>query len=224
MRQEPDDVQGRAPQFREVRRDAGKTRLGGSVETREGGTGEEKMTCIVGVEGGKSVWIGGDSAQTDTYCDQVVGAEPKVFVKGKLIFGCTGSLRMKQVLRSCLEVPNHPRSMSDEAWLCGPLVDSIREMYRRSGFMRTKDGSEEADGTALVGYLGRLYVMQADFALIRSNRGWETAGSGGKYAAGAMVALSILQHDRVDSRIRVALRAAEACNASVCGPFTILRV
>ena len=181
------------------------------------------MTCIVGIEDGPRVWMGGDSAQTDTHCDRVVGVEPKVFIKDGVIFGCTGSIRMKQVLRHHLVIPEQTTAMSDEAWLCGPLVDSIRDLFRKSGLMRTKDGSEEADGCMLVGYRGCLYVMECGFALIRSNRGWETAGSGAPYASGALATLASLEHTVPRNNIMTALEAAAACNASVCAPFTILQ-
>ncbi len=64
------------------------------------------MTCVVGlVTPPGEVWMGGDSAATNSASQQVICADPKVFVRGAYVFGCATSFRMIQLLRYTLRLP-----------------------------------------------------------------------------------------------------------------------
>jgi ATP-dependent protease HslVU (ClpYQ) peptidase subunit len=179
------------------------------------------VTCIVAVEHEGEVWMGGDSFAGDDSRDFFLSSSPKVFVREGVICGCSGGFRETQVLQYCMDIPGCADSQSVESWLCKDFVNAFRSALRDAGAMSTKDGAEDLlDGfAALVGYRGEVYTVEPNFGVVRSTRGYETLGCGAKYALGNLFSS---QTESPEIRVRRALEAAEAHNAGVKGPFTIV--
>lgn len=180
------------------------------------------MTCIVGyieqVEGGKKIWMGADSAGVSGW-SVTICQTPKVFLKGAFILAYTHSFRMGQLLHYGLEIPEHPEEMSVDVNIHTLFVEAVRKCLKDGGNSKVDNNHESGCGF-LVGYRGRLFLVQDDFAVIESQTPFEAMGSGQSYALGALEAIQ--EFDRpVCERVIVALKVAERRNMGVRGPFLI---
>jgi ATP-dependent protease HslVU (ClpYQ) peptidase subunit len=180
------------------------------------------VTCVVAVEHEGSVWIGADSIAFDDTYDAVTLATPKVFIREGIIFGHSGGVRALQALKHGLKIPKRGTRGDDEQWICTVFAEAVRAAVRKFGATISKDGIDQVDGHMLVGYRGAAYAFEPGLAAIRSTRGFEAIGCGAKYALGNLHGARSIAFPP-DVRISYALEAAEALNAGVRGPFTILR-
>lgn len=171
------------------------------------------MTCIVGVQKGKTVWIGADSAGTAGDMTQRIRADKKVFVNGEFIIGFTGSFRTGQLLRHKLVPPEHPDGKSDTDFLVTDFVDAVKAC------LKDEEGGD-AQPWFLFGYRGRLYQMEGDFQVAEPAGGFEAMGSGGEVAVGVLRATQKMRNAR--KRCLMALEASAENNAAVRPPFHVL--
>ena len=175
------------------------------------------MTCIVGIVEKDKVYIGGDSAASSS-CDLTVMANPKVFIlQDRFIIGYTTSFRMGQIIEHELTVSKHPENMSLYKFMTTVFVNDLRECLKRQGWAeREKD--RESGGTFLIGYQGRLFVIQDDYAVLESADNYSAVGSGWSFALGSLFTSTGSAKKRIDN----ALQSAEKHCPSVRGPFTTL--
>lgn len=179
------------------------------------------MTVIVGVEQDGDVWIGGDAAGVSAWTVQH-RADAKVFRVGEFLYGIAGSFRGGNVLRYCFTPPQRYEHEDPLVYMNTRFIDGLRTALSSAGAKRTESGVDETDNLAfLLGYRGRLYEIHPDFQVGINHGGYAATGSGWTVALGALHATTGLNaRDRVDA----ALRAAEAHNIGVRGPFTIERL
>jgi len=179
------------------------------------------LTCIVGVidqdKGG--VVMGGDSAGVGGW-DLSMRKDPKVFINGSCIMGFTSSFRMGQLLRYKLKVPERKPGQELFEWMVSDFVDAVRASLKDGGYA-VKDKDQESGGTFLVGVAGHLFTVHADYQVEEESANFAACGCGEQIAKGALHALG--NAPTADTRVRVALEAAERFSAGVRAPFTILR-
>ena len=175
------------------------------------------MTCIVGLVADGAVYIGGDSAGVSGL-DLVVRADAKVFRNGPCLFGFTSSFRMGQLLRYSLNVPQRHPDVDVMKWLCSDFIDAVRSCLKNGGFA-SKDSETERGGHFLLGYAGRLFHVGGDYQVGEGAELYEAVGCGESFALGAMYASKGMEG--AEARVRLALEAAQAHSAGVCGPFVI---
>lgn len=170
------------------------------------------MTCIIGVEHKKKVYIGGDSAGTNEHMLQRIRDDKKVFVKDNFIFGYAGSFRMGQLIQHALKIPKF-KGGDLHSFMVTEFIDSVRACLK----------ADDLQPMFLVGHKGKLFTVQGDFQVGMPRDGFDAIGSGGDIAMGAM---HVSAHNRRKpaKRIEEALRAASINNAAVRPPFTILSV
>lgn len=174
------------------------------------------MTCIVGlVEDGK-VYIGADSAAADGW-EVRATLLPKVFRNGELIIGYTTSFRMGQILEHHFAVRSIEEGESLQAYMVKGVAEAARECLKSHGFSKV-DSNQESGGQFLIGFRGRLFLMDSDFQVNEFADGMEAIGAGRQYALGV---LKVLQGD-AHSRIMAALEASAYFCKGVLAPFTIL--
>lgn len=180
------------------------------------------MTCIVGIVGKNHIYMGGDSAGVGGLSLHI-RADEKVFVKGNMIFGITGSFRMGNLLRFKLLIPEHPTGMDNYEYMCTSFIDAIRDCFKAGGFAQRKDEVEEMDGAFVVGYKGQLYEIESDYQVGMLRVNYHAVGCGRDLATGAMFAS---QASKLPERQRIvtALEAAEQFSAGVRGPFVIKKL
>ncbi len=178
------------------------------------------MTAIAGVEHDGLVVIGGDSAGVAGWRLQV-RADEKVFRKGQMIFGFCGSFRLGQLLRHALTLPRRHQDDDVDQWLVVDFIDSVRQVLKDKGNAQKEKEQESADGSFLLGYEGRLYLVDSDYQVGRTVHGFAAVGCGDEIALGALHATA---HTTMtpQQRVRAALEAAAEFSAGVRPPFTIL--
>lgn len=175
------------------------------------------MTCIVGLVEGGTVWIGGDSAGTDSWDHQCSVKAPKVFRRGEFLFGCTTSFRMLQLLQFAFQPPVHHPDVAVETFIVIEFMSAWRTCLSSNGWLKKQNDREEG-GTFLAAYRGRLFKIQDDHSAFEVSEGYNAVGSGYMVALGALHATpAMAPHDRVGA----ALSAAATHVASVRGPFVI---
>ncbi len=178
------------------------------------------MTCIVGLVQGTGVWIGGDSAGSNSSFI-MTRKDPKVFRVGEMLMGCCGSFRMAQLLRCTFEPPAHPEEMDVERYLVGPFIDAVRRLFKDGG-AATSEKEAERGTFFLLGYRGGLYRIEHDYHVGQAADGYDAIGSGSDFALGALHALAATRSRLAPpDRIRLALEASERSSPSVRGPFII---
>lgn len=178
------------------------------------------MTCIVGVEHGGQVFIGGDSAACDGY-DRSIQAAGKVFKNGPLVIGYTSSFRMGQLLEYELKPPTHERGLGDLAYLVTMLVPALRKCFSDGGYLH-KSNEQESGGKFLLGYRGKLYFVEENFHVMRSASGYNACGCGAAFAFGSLHTTRDVKNPK--ARVLTALKAAAHCSAGVSAPFHVVKL
>lgn len=178
------------------------------------------MTAIAAIAKAGTVWMGGDSAAGDTNTWQIYAREdPKVFVKGQMIFGFTSSFRMGDILRYRVDIPEIGRNQDIDSYMRATFIACVRRAFGDEGFLKSDNGRQEG-GEFLVGYAGRLFHIDSDFQVGEPACGYMAVGSGAAVCLGSLFS-SVAVSDQT-MRISQALKAAETFNAFVKGPFVIL--
>lgn len=172
------------------------------------------MTCIVGLVDAGKVYIGGDSAGVEGL-ELTVLANRKVFRNGTMALGFTDSFRLGQLLRFALIVPDHDPRVDVERYMVTTFVDAVRACLKTGGYAR-RINEEESAGRFLVGYQGRLFLVDADYQVDCPADGFAAIGCGHQIAHGALYAT---QGRPAEERVRLALEAAERFSVGVRGPF-----
>lgn len=180
------------------------------------------MTCIVGIQKGNTVWLGGDSAATDGLSlDRTIIKDPKVFIKDEFAFGVCGSPKVLDALAHVIDIPAQLGD-NDRSYLVGIVVPAIRSgLQQLDATVTAQSGETMFEGELLLGYRGRLYTIESNFQLIQSANGTASIGSGGPIAIGSLAATRGKSPRR---RIMCALKAAAALNAGVAPPFVLVSV
>ena len=179
------------------------------------------MTCIVALEHEGKVWMGGDAAASCNN-DIVRRVNPKVFIKGDFLIGYSGSFRIGQLLQYSFTPVKPAHKQSDMEYMVVSFIDSLREMLKYKGALMKEDEGDAQDSEFIVGYRGKIYVVESDFHLGTPLNPYAASGSGAPYALGALYALSKVNNISPQKKVEKALRASAEYCTGVCAPFTIL--
>lgn len=178
------------------------------------------MTCIIGLEHGGKVWMGGDSAGTAGNMNQRIRKDKKVFVKNGLIIGFCGSFRMGDLLKHSFNIPDTGGVTDPDSCMVNQFVDALRDCLETENKKAGLQGNEKLYPSILVGFKGRLYNVEGDYQCGRPEDGFDSVGSGSSVAVGAMHGLKVVKDPK--KRIEMALEAAARNDAAVRPPFHIL--
>jgi len=179
------------------------------------------MTCIVGIIEEGNVYIGADSAGTDSSWNLQVRKDVKVFKNGDFIIGCTTSFRMIQLLRFAFKPPKIKRGQDLYAYMCTDFVDAIRKCFKDGGYLQKYKDGDDKGGTFLVGVNSRLFYIEDDFQVGEVVDNYNACGCGYSYALGALHSMKDSKMKPV-KRVIKALEAAEYHNAGVLNPFIVI--
>lgn len=178
------------------------------------------MTCILGVVEDSQIYIGADSASSNSSTISTV-TNSKVFRKGEMIFGFTTSWRMGQLLQYGLNIPIDNRKDVLE-YMIVDLVNAIRKCFKDGGWGKTKDG-EDSGGSFLIGYKNRLFRIDSDYQVAENYINYQSVGCGEDFAKGAYHALN--DYDiKTEEKILLSLKAAAKFSTGVEGPFRIIKL
>lgn len=180
------------------------------------------MTCIVGIQGRNTVWIGGDSAATSGDGSQMLIADKKVFVNGDIAFGICGSPKIIDPLMFT-KFTKQTKGMNDREYVSTVLVPEIKGAFEAAGCkVQHPQYGEIFEGAILFGTKGKLYRMEANFQLVTDAHGFDSVGSGSDIAIGSLHATK--NDKNAHRRILTALQASAIANAGVRPPFAIVSV
>ena len=179
------------------------------------------MTCIVGYIADDGIYMGADSAGTDSALNQRTRIDNKVFLMDDFVIGFTSSFRMGQLLQYQFEPPEYIEQIYGDifGYMCTGFIDSLRACFINGGYAQNDKG-EESGGVFLVGYKGRLFEIESDYQVAEVTDRYNAVGCGANYAL-----CSLYTNDGTPEEIVLtALECAEYFSAGVRGPFTILKL
>ncbi|HEX7735352.1 MAG TPA: hypothetical protein VF458_10825 [Ktedonobacteraceae bacterium] len=174
------------------------------------------MTCSVGVIENGVVHIGGDTAGVSGW-HLTLRKDKKVFRNGPFLIGGTSSFRMLQLLHHAFVPPAYDPAVDLEKYLATTFIDAIRQCFKDGGYAQ-KSSEQETGGVFLVGFEKRLFVIDSDYQVGETLDGYAAVGCGADVALGVLYATPDMQAAR---RVELALKAAEAHNNGVRGPFYV---
>lgn len=185
------------------------------------------MTCIVGWKAKDKVWIGGDSCGVYEDSMKTVRKDSKVFKLGsEYLLAYAGSYRFGQLLRFKFVPPDKPEGKSDFEFLVVDWVDALRTTMKDSGFTKIDDNVESIeDAGALIGYNGKLYILEEDLQIGELSTPYAAMGCGANFAYGSLdTSHRISKRMSPRKRIQLALDAASTFSTGVCPPYTIMSI
>ena len=179
------------------------------------------MTAIAGLIDGDKVWIGGDSAGVGGY-SLSVRKDPKVFKIDEFLIGYTSSFRMGQILRFFLVPPPVPENEDEFAYMVKCFVPAVRTVLKDNGYLKILN-NEETAGTFIVGWRGRLFLIDEDLQVGEDATPYVACGCGQDLILGALYSMSKSKEKLTPAeKIKRALSASEAFSAGVRSPFKVL--
>jgi len=169
------------------------------------------MTTIAAIEGNGWAVIGSDSQSSGEDGFSIDIPAGKIFKNGEAIIAGAGAVRGINLL--------------EHAWVCPPikidnldkyvtsiLIPSIRKCFDAADYEYKKDeGSVLQDNIFIICVRGCIYRIDEDYGWERTNDNIYVAGSGERFALGALEALKAGQSDTVAKAkncIRIAIKAA----------------
>ncbi len=174
------------------------------------------MTCIIGLELENTALVGADSC---TACgnDRELIKDKKIFRKEKFIFAHTGTARARQIIQYLVDIPI-PKEF-DIRFVIKQIAEPIRIKMKEIGYSEIENNKEKMRDLFLVAYGNKVFKVYANFTASRAESGLVTSGCGGRYAMGAMLALSNIEPK---DRINQSLEISSQCSVAVEPPFIIL--
>lgn len=174
------------------------------------------MTVIVGLETADKAYIGGDSAVSIDNRVEIYRT-PKIHRVGAFIIGGCGYSRTSQLIRK-LNVRAREVGESTDDFLIDGFAYAVRQRLESEKNLAQGGHYEAQHNSFLVIYESKLYTLYSDFAIIRTQRGYDAIGSGGEFALGALSQLIDSDVSPIE-KIRKAMLAAAMFTPSVAPPF-----
>lgn len=183
------------------------------------------MTCIVAVAKEGKVYMGADTYGSSSNSGTFVG-NPKCFINGEFLMGCTSTFRIIDLLTHNLTVPKvHEDEQSDpDKYIRTVFIEAVRKCFKDGGALETKSGIESG-GNFLVGYRGNIYEVQYDFSVLNVPEYGASVGSGESAARGSLFTTYTLNEQPTpNERLITSLESAVAVVPSVRAPFVVLEL
>ena len=179
------------------------------------------MTCIAALVDthSKTIYMGGDSAGTRGYYTVMTMKTPKVFINQGFLFGSTGTMRTLQILQHSFVPPSyHPKDMKIEEFMNRVFVDALRTCLKDSGAALKDKEQEGQSNETLVGYRGKIFLIDSAYAAIEVVDNYMAVGCGDELALGSLFST---EKTRLSprQRLEMALNAASYHCNSVRSPY-----
>jgi ATP-dependent protease HslVU (ClpYQ) peptidase subunit len=159
------------------------------------------MTTIVALQGSEWSLIASDSRITDDsgrYAS-LSSETPKVFSRGEYVISAAGDVRAINIL-SHVFVPPKPRQGSRSSldeFMTSAFVPALRECFEEQGYAGRESKDQATNcSVVIVSVCGVIYEIDEDYSWSRNTTGIYTAGTGGDFAAGAV--LGLLKTEQLD--------------------------
>src|ERR1035437_478649 len=176
------------------------------------------MTVIAALIHEGKVYMGGDSAAVDESQCLLVRKDSKVFQNGPFLIGFTSSYRMGQILMDTT-FPD-PGNMDEFVYMRTQFVDVARTRLKDGGYVKV-DSNREESGQFLVGFHGRIFLVDEDFTIGESSDPFFAVGQGSQEALGALYSAP---EDRPPGEsLVIDMSAAARFRSGVRPPFNIIK-
>ena len=183
------------------------------------------MTTIACIQGPDWVVIGADSQSSDEDGFTIMIPDGKIFKNNNIVFAAAGAVRGINLLQHDFTPP--PINTKDiDKYVTRQLIPSIRRTFAEAGYEVSKaEASVENDNVWIIVVKGQVYRLDSDYSWERTVDNLYVAGSGERFALGAMSALadSKMIDDVVKAKriITKALQTAIKYDSSTGGKITI---
>lgn len=178
------------------------------------------MTVIAAIKTEDRIYLGSDKQATLwNMPSNLAGA--KIFEKGGILFGITGTVRFLDLLQHSLTIPKHDPDIDVHAYMVTKFADAIRTCLRNANALEKKDEVETTPGYAIIAYRGRLLTIYADCGVSEYDRPYAAIGSGGEIALGSLCTTETYDIPPKE-RLELALESAARHNIYCSSPFDFL--
>jgi hypothetical protein len=129
------------------------------------------MSCIISLVDRDSVWMAADSAVT-AGGELKYRRQPKIFRRRRAgitwMLGADGLCRLSQILQFVVELPktNAPHNRRLFAFLIRDFIPALRQAVIKSGALKIGGGSEQMDGSIMIGLNGHIFTIDPGFAVL----------------------------------------------------------
>lgn len=147
------------------------------------------MTTLAAIQGDGWCVIGADTRATEESGFPMQVVTGKIFKNGPALIAGAGSVRGINILQFGWTAPKRTVASTD-IYMTKTLIPSIRKAFLDAGYdMKSDTTAAENDNDFLIAVGGFLYNVGSDYSWERCKGNLYIAGSGGKVALGALVAL-----------------------------------
>lgn len=143
------------------------------------------MTTIVGAVDNGKVFLGGD-CQGVIGNTKIHGVGSKVFKKGEFIIGFSGDARGSQIISCSFNPPEIKENQDVMEYMVADFVNEMRNSFSLGGFKEILNSVDNVCGHTLVGFRGRLFMIDSGFAVTETADGFTAIGSGRDHAITSM--------------------------------------
>lgn len=179
------------------------------------------MTCIIGIINNNNIYLGSDLLGSNGHnCTHQ--RDDKLFRKGNMLIGCSGSYRITQLLKYKFKLPYHDSNLMTDEYINTIFIDNFIKCLDDNKYTKPNDKCPISDNI-LIGYNNRIFKIQSDYSIIENSYPYLSIGSGAETAMGALTALT--EHDstiKPQTLIHLALKAAGTNICTVHSPFKIM--
>lgn len=175
------------------------------------------MTIGLAETDGSELIFAADSAGTDG--DEIHTIDTsKVFARDGYLFAYSGSYRIGQILRHCVELPEVPVAGDVERFLVREVGPAVRSAVEAEGAAAPGQKVLGEKTSILIGVRGQIWCMLPDLTVIPEGP-FGAIGSGRLRAYAALHALRAAGFGPARHRIELALEATAAYTSSVRPPW-----
>ena len=147
------------------------------------------MTTIAAIQGDGWCVIGADSQASDGTGFAVLLPDGKIFENNGLTMAGAGAVRGINILQHDWVAPKVGRGNPDK-YVTRSLIPSMRKAFAEAGYeVNRSDSSVENDNQWIIIFNGNVYRIEEDYGWERITDNLYVAGSGERFALGAMTAL-----------------------------------
>lgn len=183
-------------------------------------------TCVIGLVDKSEVWMGSDSSAVSglhgfstRLCKHF---ELQNAADEKFLIGYTSSYRFGQLLEHVF-VPPINNVDDPMKYMVSSFIPEVIKMASES-WKKRADGKEHEGIMFLVGYRGRLFVVESDYQVNEPRCQYYAIGCGRDLALGSLHTTDSFKDATPGKRIDFALRAACEFSAGVMEPFNITSI
>jgi len=186
------------------------------------------MTTIAAIEGPDWVIIGADSMSSGEDGFSIAIPDGKIFNNNNIVFAGCGAVRGINILQHDFTPPEVDTDDIDK-YITKELIPAMRNTFIEAGYELNKaESSVENDNVWIVVIKGKVYRIDSDYSWERTSDNMYVAGSGERFALGAMSALAngVLVDDYIEARkiVSQALQIASKYDSSTGGKLTVLLI